>query len=291
MCTWSWPIKYASEYYHEQLEKNAGRYPKRTAASLAEDASNVIVSANGVSVIFSKEDGMIKSVSSDKKDISFGNGPVAVGMKTKYTGYKVRKTDDAVYFTASYLGGLDSIQWKMNNNGILEMDALMLNRSSGGGGFDDSFLQENITMLGLTFSYPEENVNAVRWFGKGPYRVWKNRQRGYNYGIWEKEYNNVITGESFENLQYPEFQGYHANLYWMTLLNKESSFNVYSESDGVFFRLYTPEEPKNNITGNKIFPEFPEGDISFLYEIPAIRCFKPVHQHGPKSQPDRKSVV
>ena len=71
----------------------------------------------------------------------------------------------------------------------------------------------------------------------------------------------------------------------MTLRNKEYAFNVYSESDGVFFRLYTPEEPKNNITGNKIFPEFPEGDISFLYEIPAIRCFKPVHQHGPKSQP------
>jgi hypothetical protein len=32
-------------------------------------------------------------------------------------------------------------------------------------------------------------------------------------------------------------------------------------------------------------PAFPEGDLSFLYEIPAIRSFKPTWQQGPNSQP------
>ena len=32
-------------------------------------------------------------------------------------------------------------------------------------------------------------------------------------------------------------------------------------------------------------PDFPEGDISFLYEIPAMRCFKPLSEHGPSGQP------
>ena len=33
----------------------------------------------------------------------------------------------------------------------------------------------------------------MRWFGRGPYRVWKNRVPGTNYGIWHKDYNNTIT--------------------------------------------------------------------------------------------------
>ena len=53
----------------------------------------------------------------------------------------------------------------------------------------------------------------MRWMGRGPYRVWKNRIAGTRYGIWQKDYNNTITGESYENLIYPEFKGYHAHLF------------------------------------------------------------------------------
>ncbi|MCD8261358.1 MAG: beta-galactosidase, partial [Bacteroides sp.] len=86
-------------------------------------------------------------------------------------------------------------------------------------------------------------------------------------------------------LVYPEFKGYHANLYWATLESKNSPFTVYSESDGIFFRVFTPQEPEGRQDGKATMPEFPEGDLSFLYDIPAIRCFKPVSEHGPKSQP------
>ena len=86
----------------------------------------------------------------------------------------------------------------------------MLNRASGGGGFDDAFMDEAVLNLGLTFSYPETACAGMRWFGRGPYRVWKNRVKGTNYAVWQKEYNNTITGESFENLVYPEFKGYHS---------------------------------------------------------------------------------
>lgn len=80
----------------------------------------------------------------------------------------------------------------------------------------------------------------MKWMGRGPYRVWKNRIKGTNYGIWEKEYNNTITGESFDHLIYPEFKGYHANVYWATLESDRVPFTVYSESDGLFFRVFTP---------------------------------------------------
>ena len=165
------------------------------------------------------------------------------------------------------------------------MDAVLLNRASGGGGFDDAFTDEAVLNLGFTFSYPEEECTGMRWMGRGPYRVWKNRIPGTNYGIWQKDFNNTITGESTDRLVYPEFKGYHANLYWAVILGEKSAFTVYSATDGVFFRVFTPEEPHGRQDGIHTMPDFPSGDLSFLLDIPAIRSFKPVSQHGPQSQP------
>ncbi|MBQ5351206.1 MAG: beta-galactosidase, partial [Bacteroidaceae bacterium] len=125
-----------------------------------------------------------------------------------------------------------------------------------------------------------------KWMGRGPYRVWKNRIRGHNIGLWHKDYNNTITGETKKGkLEYPEFKGYHANIYWATLESDTTPMTVFSETDGVFFRVFTPQEPEGRAGGKNTMPSFPEGDISFLLDIPAIQSFKPVSQHGPKSQP------
>jgi len=70
-----------------------------------------------------------------------------------------------------------------------------------------------IDFIGISFNYPEDKCKSITWMGRGPYRVWKNRLKGSNLGVWEKEYNNTITGESFKNLIYPEFKGYYGNLY------------------------------------------------------------------------------
>lgn len=119
--------------------------------------------------------------------------------------------------------------------------------------------------------------------GRGPYRVWKNRRKGSNLGVWEKEYNNTITGESFSNLVYPEFKGYHGNLYWATLETSESDFTIITETPNLFFRLFTPAKPQYVQGG--VYPPFPKGDLSFLYEIPAIGTkFKNASKLGPQSR-------
>lgn len=91
-----------------------------------------------------------------------------------------------------------------------------------------------------------------------------------------------MTGESYENLVYPEFKGFHANMYWATLESDTTPFTVYSRNDGIFYRIFTPAEAGRK---KKIMPAFPEGDISFLLDIPAIWSFKPIEQQGPNSQP------
>ncbi len=279
ICNWTWPVKYASEYFKTQYDKNA-----INSASIQNSEEKVVLEANGISVSFNKNDGSLLEVKSNNRIIPFNNGPLPVGMKIKFKkGYTRMDGNDAL-FVAKYTGAIDSIIWRMNGDGLVGTEAVMLNRTSGGG-FEGSFFDEKVYNFGLTFSFPEKEVKAMQWMGRGPYRVWKNRIKGTNYGIWEKGYNNTITGESFESLIYPEFKGYHANLYWATLESDTSPFTVYSESDGLFFRIFTPEKPVMRRNGENSMHEFPEGDISFLYDIPAMRSFKTIPEHGPKSQP------
>ena len=228
---------------------------------------------------------MISRIISGGTEVPFKDGPVAVGMKNALRA-------NIELCPQQQRGGclLCQIQrcrrlHRMASYGqrITLYGCHSAESGSGGGGFDDAFMDSKVFNLGLTFSYPEKNCSGMKWMGRGPYRVWKNRIPGTNYGVWHKEYNNTITGESFENLVYPEFKGYHANMYWATLESDTTPFTVYSRNDGIFFHVFTPEEPKGRVKDT--MPKFPEGDISFLLDIPAICSFKPIEQQGPNSQP------
>ncbi|NDW11455.1 beta-galactosidase [Bacteroides sp. 214] len=281
ICTWTWPIHYAAAYTEQQIAKT-----NQTGKAVVNKKDNeVSLTAQDVLATFDVTTGLLKFVKNAHGEVSFNNGPIPVGMKARFKEAKFRQEGNNAVFTAYYLGGIDSIRWEMTPAGLLNMHAVTLNRGSGGQGFDEAVFEDKITNFGFSFSYPEEKVTGMEWFGRGPYRVWRNRIRGANYGVWNKAYNNTITGADYENLVYPEFKGYHGNMYWSTLNTSESSFTVHSASDGVYMRVFTPAEPTDNKTNWSANPEFPEGDISFLFEIPGMRCFKPIEQQGPKSQP------
>lgn len=268
--TWSWPVLQPQEKAAEILQKiNAGNFE----ISVDEAADAVTASANGIEVTFSKTDGTLQSVISGGKMVSFNGGPVPVGTDTEITGVDWQQDNEGNFLlTVSTSRYPEKITWKLMKNGLLLLEASPLN-----------IWLKDADFIGISFNYPEEKCEAVKWMGRGPYRVWKNRMKGSNFGVWEKEYNNTITGESFNNLIYPEFKGYHGNLYWATLETSESDFTIISETPNLFFRLFTPGKPQHVSGGT--YPPFPEGDISFLYEIPAIGTkFKQPTKLGPGSQ-------
>lgn len=284
ICDWSFPIWLANPYFQRHLAQVSTGLSGNTV-SARNNGKEIVLKSEKVSVTFDAATGMILRVLSGNTEIPLTNGPVAVGMKMLYqpASSYVRQDSEEAVFCARYKGGADSIVWRLTSQGLLYMDAVLLNRASGGGGFDDAFMDTEVYNLGLTFSYPERICKGMKWLGRGPYRVWKNRIPGTNYGIWHKDYNNTVTGESYDNLVYPEFKGYHANMYWATFESDTAPFTVYSRTDGIFYRVFTPEEPKGS--AKRTMPEFPEGDISFLLDIPAICSFKPIEQQGPNSQP------
>jgi hypothetical protein len=108
--------------------------------------------------------------------------------------------------------------------------------------------------------------------------------KGGLFNVWQKKYNNTITGESWE---YPEFKGYYRDFNWVVVENKESNFTVYTDTENMFLRLYTPEKPKG--AGNDYTsPGFPKGDLSFLNGISAIGTkFDKAENHGPESQKNK----
>jgi len=135
--------------------------------------------------------------------------------------------------------------------------------------------------IGIGLNYPEEKMTGIKWLGRGPYRVWKNRMQGMQFGVFEKKYNNTITGESWV---YPEFKGYHANLNWVVIENKEKPFTIYAETENTFLQLLKPEKPKGARNDNTS-PPFPTSSLGFMYAIPPIGTkFQNAERLGPESQ-------
>jgi hypothetical protein len=282
MCTWAWPTRFAAPY----AARYASPAPSGRATVTADDTT-VTLRGGDVAVTFGRGDGLIRTVVKGDKLIPLAGGPVSVGVVSKFRAMTWREERGEAVLRIDYLGATDSIVWRMAPDGTLRMDAVMLNRTSGGKGFDDALTLDSIPYLGYTFSCDEQACSGVRWLGRGPYRVWKNRLAGQRFGIWQKAWNNTVTGEPLPDrpLVYPEFKGYHGELYWLALLDERGeTLRIATRTDGLYVRLFTPEEPQNKLSPEPTLPPFPEGDISFLIEIPAIRDFKPIAQQGPRSQ-------
>jgi hypothetical protein len=268
--TWSWPVKQPIQIAAEMVEQLAST---DTEVKITEKDSSIIASVDDLKISFNTKDGTILNITNGSGKVSFSGGPIPIGVASKVTATQWEMNSDGNFKFEIHYSSYPSIAtWMFERSGLLYLET---------GAIEQKLTA--IDYLGISFNYPEEKCKSVKWMGRGPYRVWKNRIKGSNFGLWKKEYNNTITGESFTDLIYPEFKGYHGNLYWAKLETTESPFTIISATPNLYFQLFKPGKPKA-IRGG-VFPDFPEGDISFLLDIPAIGTkFKNAEQLGPKSQ-------
>lgn len=268
--TWSWAVKNPSEVAEELINK-INKDPD--AITVKAEGKSVEVLVRDLKFIFDKENGFLEEVHNSEGMVSFNGGPLPVGAEAKPRQTNWSKDARGNFILrVDYEGYPSYLKWTVAKEGLVHLEAGPLLHGI-----------KDIDFIGVSFNYPESLVTGVQWMGKGPYRVWKNRMKGVEQGVWQKEYNNTATGSSYDNLIYPEFKGYHSGLYWMELQTKETPIRIISETPGLFFRLYTPAAPGDPV--ERVIPSFPAGDISFLYEIPAIGTkFKNAEELGPASQ-------
>ncbi len=248
--TWSFPITLPMQQAVKMVNTKGNG-----AATFSESDSLYVVKAGNVTLKFSKKSGLLRAVENDKGVIPFNNGPVIQQGFTNFGGIKICKDGNNVIIESTFnkKESFNTVKWTVYPSGWLKLHVSY---------FPGDYFTDYI---GVNFSFPEDQIKAVEYMGKGPYRVWKNRMKGTTFGVWNKEYNNTETGESWI---YPEFKGYHSNMYWTKFITKTQPFTVVTETEDMFLRLFTPafkDDPWHNYQ-----LKFPSGDISFLQGIAGI---------------------
>jgi beta-galactosidase/beta-glucuronidase len=249
--TWSFPITRPATLA-TQVVQQQGNFSK---VEIKEQDSLFVITANGVTLHLNRNNGRLQQVQNGGGIIPFNNGPVLQDGVNNSTGFTHHYERDTLIIQSTFdrQKSYNTLQWKIFPSGLVQMQVRY-------------FPSEYFTWFnGVNFSFPEAQLKGVEYMGDGPYRVWKNRLKGTKFGVWQKDYNNTETGESWN---YPEFKGYHANLYWCRFETTTQPFSVYTDNEGLFFRLFTPAwktDPWHNYE-----TYFPGGDISFLQGIPSI---------------------
>jgi len=259
--TWSWMIKSP-----RQIAATSGlRAAKGTPVTAIEDQATVTMRGADIAVTIEKWTGLLRGVEGS----SFNNGPVLVAGTGSLSGLKHYSDGDSHVVEASSEGNMRSIKWRLQPNGWLRLDY-------------EYELAGDQPYPGVTFDYPEGKVKGMRWLGRGPYRVWKNRLGGMTHNVWTKPYNDTKTGASW---QYPEFKGFHADMYWAVIDTEDGPLTVVTEDEGLFLRMLTPaygQDPRHAAV------KFPPGAISFLHGIAPIGTkFNKPENLGPQGEPNR----
>lgn len=268
--TWSYPVSTSKDKY-----KSKAAIVTKSAIKTDTKDNKIHVEAQNVTYTFSKETGLLLEVKKGNKIIPLNNGPIILNQKDKIEKIALVPSEDkveinVVYEKTKYSPGWstvkeyasDVIKWTIHANGLLDLNVKFKGYRNLKG------------FRGITFSFPEDQVAGMKWLGDGPYRVWRNRMKGTRYQVWENDYNNTITGQS--GFIYPEFKGFFSSLTWSKLKGKnDNGFNVYCRTPHTYLRMLTPEksEEDNRKKGKdktRLNPDFPEGDISFVMNIPGI---------------------
>lgn len=257
--TWSWQLKQASA-----PSVTRGKDEIKTI----DDAQTLKLYADGVLYYFDKKSGTLTQVQTgSKKTISFA-GPLLASGTQKLRSFEQHTEGNKVLVQPRYEGDSLEVTW------IFESGKLPV--------LQYSYLAKDTTeFMGISFNYPEEKISGMKYLGRGPYRVWKNRLKGPQIGIWQKKYNNTITGENWD---YPEFKGYFSALNWMQLQGQEGSFVVYANEPGMYLQVLKPARPVAAPNSNTV-PAFPSGAIGIMHAIPPIGTkFNRPDVMGPQSQ-------
>ncbi|WP_159084045.1 glycoside hydrolase family 2 TIM barrel-domain containing protein [Saccharobesus litoralis] len=184
---------------------------------------------------FSEKTGLLQSVSVNGKDIGFGNGPLLYAGKPRKPSSiltKTRAEDDAkqdkdlpiifnhnwrtklvkksnvIVITSNSKTDESSFSWTLNNNGKVTLDYHFVP------------IKQKIMYSAVGFNLAEDQVTNKQWLGRGPFRTWANRVEGMQFGLWQSQYNDYLSGENWGT---PEFKGIFDQVRWMLFGLKNGS--------------------------------------------------------------------
>ena len=268
--TWTWMTAAPGVVAAQVVPASAPSASAR--ASVVREGSAYVLRAGGTEIRIDSTTGRLVRMARDGKTVSLQDGPRLVEGIATVTSVTQRNEGNDVIVEARYTGELQRVSWQLSPSGWLKLDYAYRMRGPH-------------VYMGVTFDYPEPQVTGLRWLGRGPYRVYKNRLKGVEFDVFHKKYNDTQTGLSWN---YPEFKGFHQDMYWATLETTEAPITFVFGSTDQFLRVLTPSEP--TAAGSEprnAHMVYPPGDISFLRGIAPIGTkFTTAAQQGPAGLPN-----
>lgn len=261
--TWSWNITSPEEVASRII------IPVQEKPRVTGKGNLLSVRTGRSEVTFNLKTGNLHGVKNGGYDISFAGANPFAGFNRTFKSARHFQTEEGylvqmLYDSASY------INWTILGDGWIRMDYGYL-------------LNGSYELAGITFTYPEEKVMGAKLLADGPYRVWKNRLKGTQFGLYDKKYNNTVTGQSWD---YPEFKGYYSGFYAAEIHTTEQPITIVSSTKEIFLHLFTPATATNlkGVSGG-VNPAFPSGSISIMNGITPIGTkFSRADQEGPQGE-------
>ena len=249
--TWSFPITLPLSMSKRIIQTDSDT----ATAQINEVDSLYQVTVKDIKLTINSNSGLLQSVQNAKGVLPFNNGPIVQEGANNFQHFSHHFEGKNLVIESVFnkKNSYNTLQWTIYPSGWIKMQVNY---------FPAAYFT---SLVGVNFSFPESQMDSLTYMGNGPYRVWKNRMKGTQFGVWTKKYNSTETGESWN---YPEFKGYYSNFYEAVFLAKNQRFTVVTENEDLFLRLFTPAYKTDQ--WHNYEPIFPSGDISFMQGISSI---------------------
>ncbi|QBG49232.1 glycoside hydrolase family 2 [Verrucomicrobia bacterium S94] len=200
---WAWPIRSPEIKGAEAVVRQADDNPFE-------------ITAGTTTWKFSPETGQLLNCSAE----GFGRGPVlyagtldgALEFSCVWKTSVAKKNNTVVIRSVSEDA---SFSWTVLPDGSAVLD------------YDFSAPTNELVYAAIGFDLEEAAVASKRWLGQGPDRIWGNRLRGPQFGLWENEYNDHVVGVNWGETP---FKGIFGNVDWMQL-NLKSGKTLVADTD------------------------------------------------------------
>lgn len=267
--TWSWALQKDCATCHQYVDQESKKDAK---VSVVDNERELVIKVDSLSLSFDKATGQLAEVEKDGSHISLGPGPRLITGDSRLTELKHRRDGNDIFVEATYQDGLNA-KWKIYPSGWMVLDYKYR-------------LEGRFDLMGITFDYPENKMRKMKWVGRGPYRVWKNRTKGGRLDVWSNDYKDHTPGVTWD---FPEFRGYYKDWQWAVFETQEGRISLLNGTKDVYLGVYTP---RNGPDPARTRLDLPATGMSLLHGIPAIGTkFKKADELGPESQMNEASGI
>jgi len=260
--TWSWDLQTLGRHVRRSVDaKASASVPVRATAK----EGRIRVEVGAVTLAFAVESAELVEVAVGGRPVAL-SGPKLVGGAARGLRLTAHEEHGNIVLDATYEGGLKHARWTVHPTGWISLEY-------------EYELQGELALFGIHFDYPESKMQSMRWLGRGPYRVWKNRLKGGTLGVWSNPYKNDIPGVTWD---FPEFKGYYRDWRWVVFSTEEGDITIVNGTPELYLGVYRPNDgpfPANTKLN------LPDTGIALLHGIPAIGTkFDKPEVLGPQSQ-------